>query len=87
MPTLAIEFAKIQPTHPWKLVFLLAMFVLCLAIRYRGVWVRRRKGASWNDALAEGKKCITGSVWLDGALLAFILLGFYFGLLYLLPRI
>ena len=38
-----------------------------------GVILRRRRGQSWNEALAGGEKLMTGSVWLDGILFAGIL--------------
>lgn len=38
-----------------------------------GVILRKRRGQSWNEALAGGEKLMTGSVWLDGILFAGIL--------------
>jgi hypothetical protein len=34
---------------------------------------RRREGQSWNEALAQGSKLLTGNVWLDGALFIVVL--------------
>ena len=45
--------------------------------RFRDVRERKRSGQSWNEAIAQGTKLMTGSVWLDGALLLAVALATY----------
>lgn len=47
----------------------IALAVPSVLSRFRNVRERKKSGQSWNEALAEGTKLMTGSVWLDGALL------------------
>jgi hypothetical protein len=56
------------------MVLLIAGFIFCVSSLAYGVILRRRRGESWNQALAGGTKLMTGSVWLDGALFAGIML-------------
>jgi len=49
------------------------VFVVCISFLTFRVAQRRKLGQSWNNALAEGAKLRTGSVWLDGALFAAVL--------------
>jgi hypothetical protein len=58
---------------PLRRAVLLASVVLGISLLIHGVVLRRRRGQSWNEALAGGEKLMTGSVWLDGALFAGIL--------------
>jgi hypothetical protein len=58
---------------PWRRAVLLASVVVGISMLVHGVVLRRRRGR-WNDALAGGEKLVTGSVWLDGALFAMILI-------------
>jgi hypothetical protein len=49
----------------------LALIALGLAWLLTDIIKRKRNGESWNRALAQGNKLITGNVWKD-ALLSFI---------------
>ena len=60
-----------NPTLPrpifWTILgSILALFAASLVY---DVGVRRSKGQSWNEVLAQDKKLMTGSVWRDGGLL------------------
>ena len=59
---------------PVKLTMLALAFVLSASVLVHGVITRRRRGQSWNEALAGDTKLITGNVWLDGALFTAVLL-------------
>lgn len=59
---------------PLRRVALLASLLLGIALVVHGVVTRRRKNESWNEALSNGEKLMTGSVWLDGLLFAAILI-------------
>jgi hypothetical protein len=55
---------------PLRRGVLLASLVLGISLIVHGVIVRRRRGQGWNEALANGEKLMTGSVWVDGLLFA-----------------
>jgi hypothetical protein len=59
---------------PLRRAVLLASVILGISMLIHRVILRRRRGQSWNAALAGDTKLMTGSVWLDGALFAVILL-------------
>lgn len=40
-----------------------------ISLRAFNVLKRRKRGESWNEAIAEGTKLATGNVWLDGAVI------------------
>ena len=67
------EFAAAMP-HPWKTAMWAGLFVVSVSYLVWEVMVRRKKGQSWNESLANGEKLITGNVWLDGLLFAGVLL-------------
>jgi hypothetical protein len=58
---------------PLRRAALLASVTVGVSMFVHGVILRRIRGQSWNEALAGGEKLMTGSVWLDGILLAGIL--------------
>ena len=59
---------------PLRRAVLLASVVVGVSMLLHGVILRRRRGQSWNQALAGGEKLMTGSVWLDGVLFAGIMI-------------
>ena len=65
---IALELAEIDPTHSWRMLFWPAAILLGMAYLVRQIIRRRKKGASWNDAIAGGVKPLSGNVWIDGAL-------------------
>jgi|GEM_PF-6350721 len=71
---------------PVRWTMLAVSLVLSMSVLIHGVILRRRRGESWNQALAGGTKLMTGSVWLDGALFAVILIGIYAVLRFLVFR-
>jgi hypothetical protein len=60
------------PVGVWKLAVWAVLFLVGAFFQARGVISRRRAGQSWNEALANGQKLMTGNVWLDGLVLAAI---------------
>jgi hypothetical protein len=61
------------------------LLLVCVATLAAGVIQKRKEGKSWNEALAAGSKLVTGSVWLDGAIFAAIMVAIcvaVFGLFY-----
>jgi uncharacterized membrane protein YidH (DUF202 family) len=61
------------PSTPLRRGVLLASLILGISLIVHGVITRRKRGQSWNEALANGEKLMTGSVWIDGLLFAAIL--------------
>ncbi len=83
---LLLLLAKALTPGPVRWTMLGISFVLSMSVLIHGVIVRRRRGESWNQALAGGTKLMTGSVWLDGVLFAGILIGIYAVLRFLVFR-
>jgi hypothetical protein len=61
------------PYHFVKRSLLIAGFIASVSVLFYDVARRRRAGQSWNEALAQGSKLLTGNVWLDGALFVVVL--------------
>lgn len=61
-------------SRPVRLIFWGLVMLVWVAAVSISVALKRRAGRSWNEALSDGSKLMTGSVWLDGILFAGILL-------------
>lgn len=72
--------------YNFKRIVWIVLLVACIWFLARRTIAQRRNGKSWNDALADGVKLVTGNVWLDGALFAVVLLGICILLFYALYR-
>jgi hypothetical protein len=58
------------PSTPWKGFAWGAVAVCCIVFLASQVLRRRRRGLSWNDAIAGYTKPVTGNVWFDALLFA-----------------
>lgn len=67
-------WANAATPGPLRWTLLGASLTLSGSVLILGVVERKRKGQSWNQALAGDTKLITGNVWWDGALFAGVLI-------------
>jgi hypothetical protein len=74
------------PPGAWRIVRWAVPFVLGAIYQFRGVVARRRAGQSWSESLSNGEKLITGNVWLDALLLAFIFAAVIFAIWFIFNR-
>jgi hypothetical protein len=65
----------------------LAICTSCVAYVVRRIKAQKKEGEAWPEILADGAKPMTGRVWLDGAIVAFLFLGCFAAIAFAFSRL
>jgi hypothetical protein len=68
---LALSIPNIQTeSDAYKILLIVFVLIVVPGVLTRALSIRKRRkqGQSWNEAIAEGTRLMTGNVWLDGTM-------------------